>query len=145
MGPSIVADICLPAGIDPDLPVVQLQQEDWTSLYEQWQEWLLTVSSGNFHPHLDAFSGGLSVLGDQGAHQPGPESGDVRRLGSSSPAESVHKLLDQALRSTEVNGVVCCFVILCGEHPKLLSPPETNVTVQQNDANQITSHELSSH
>ena len=111
-----MADICQPAGIDPDLPVAQLRPEDWTSLYEQWQEWLITISSGNFAPRLDAFSGSLSVLSNQRAHQLGPESGDARRLGSSSPTESVHELLDQALRSTEVKGLVC-FVILCRQHP----------------------------
>ena len=100
VGPSIVADICQGAGIDADLPVVQLQQEDWSRLYEQWREWLLTISSGAFAPHLDAASGSLSVLGCQRARQPHPDSDGVYE--SSAPRESVHELLDGALRSTEV-------------------------------------------
>lgn len=100
VGPSIVAGICQRAGIDPDLPVVQLRQEDWTCLYEQWREWLLTISSGAFAPHLDTASGSLSVLGGQRGHQ--PDTGPGHAQGSSAPTASMHELLDGALRSTEV-------------------------------------------
>ena len=106
VGPSIVAGICREAGIDPDLPVVQLRQDEWTSLYEQWREWLLTISSGAFAPHLDTVSGSLSVLNGQRAHQSDLAPGDAR--GSSAPTASVHELLDGALRSTEVQSLLCC-------------------------------------
>ena len=106
VGPNIVAGICLQAGIDPDLPVVQLRQEEWTILYEQWREWLLTISSGSFAPHLDTVSGSLSVLGGQRIHHSDLEAGDAQ--GSSAPTASVHALLDGALRSTQVQSPLCC-------------------------------------
>ena len=83
--------------MDPDLPVVNLQQEEWTKLYEQW---LVTVSSGAFAPHMDAGTGSLSVLGSQGPQQTGLGPGDAPEGGV--PEQSVHELLDSALRSTEV-------------------------------------------
>lgn len=105
VGPSIVTDICQGAGLDADLPVAQLQQEDWSSLYEQWREWVLTISSGAFVPRLDARSGSLSVLGSQRAERPPVDLEDVQE--SSTPTTSVHQLLDRALRSTEVHCFLC--------------------------------------
>ena len=86
--------------MDPDLPVVNLQEEEWTKLYEQWRQWLVTVSSGAFAPHMDAGTGSLSVLGSQGHQRTDLEPRDAPESGV--PEQSVHELLDSALRSTEV-------------------------------------------
>jgi len=118
VGPSIVANVCQLASLDPDVPVAQLQQEDWKSLYRQWREWLLTIEHGTFAPHIDSDTGRLSVLNPQNAPLSDEESdGESEDLeGTDVPAESVHELLDGALRSTEVSFLHSDYAASCMPH-----------------------------
>ena len=97
VGPNLVTELCELASVDPALPPEQLQQEDWDSLYAQWRGWLLTISRGTFAAHLNRETGRISVLSAESAARSEPEG---------APVGSVHELLDDALRSTEVHQLV---------------------------------------
>lgn len=89
VGPNLVRELCEAASVDPQLLPRELEESEWAALYAQWRAWLQTVILGNFRPAVNPSTGRISVLG-AGFHQ----------------ATSVHALVDDALRGTQVR-VIC--------------------------------------
>ena len=114
VSPSLVSEICALAEVDPDIPTTQLQLSEWERLHKQWRDWLLTVSSGSFAPYVQPETGRVSVIcsvcssrsqrGDpREVHQGMDMPKDASSSGRHSGWCSVHRLLDSAIRSTEVS------------------------------------------
>ena len=114
VSPSLVLEICTLAEVDPDIPTTQLQLSEWERLHKQWRNWLLTVSSGSFAPYVQPETGRVSVIcsdcssrsqrGDpREVHHGMDMREDANSSGRRSGWCSVHRLLDSAIRSTEVS------------------------------------------
>ena len=114
VSPSLVSEICALAKVDPDIPTTQLQLSEWERLHKKWRDWLLTVSSGSFAPYVQPETGRVSVIcsdcssrsqrGDLREVQQGMDTPeDASSSGRHSGRCSVHRLLDSAIRSTEVS------------------------------------------
>ena len=114
VSPSLASEICALAEVDPDIPTTQLQLSEWERLHKQWRDWLLTVSSGSFAPCVQPETGRVSVIcsvcssrsqrGDPREVHPGMDMHeDASSSGRHTGWCSVHRLLDSAIRSTEVS------------------------------------------
>lgn len=95
VGPSLAAELCEAADVDPELLPMELEKQEWEDLFAQWTRWLSLITSGRFVPASDPVSGRLSVLG-KGSQQ----------------ETSALKLIDNAFRSHQVETssalCICC-------------------------------------
>lgn len=98
-----MGELCASAGLDADTPAAQLQRGDWDTLHRHWRAWLLSITTGTFAPRADPSTGRVSVLAPLStvAAESFSKGQDHEEMTGSS--ESVHQLLDDALRSTEVS------------------------------------------
>lgn len=63
VSPALVEELCANAGISQVASPLQLTDEQWEKLFEQWQSWMSRLSTGNFQPTMDATGDKYSVLG----------------------------------------------------------------------------------
>ena len=63
VSPVVARTLLEKADVIPDLSTELLTQDNWHSLYQQWQKWLLALETGEFEPGTT--SNGYTVLGWQ--------------------------------------------------------------------------------
>lgn len=63
--PSLLEELCAAAGISPAAAVGELEAQQWSSLYGQWQGWLARLAAKDFAPSADDATGGPRGLSRQ--------------------------------------------------------------------------------